>query len=142
MEIRTPAKTTAKLEEIANAPSLAAAIPLAIDLINNYYRKEGKVATKYDTKTGKPVEHRWKPYERFENALLVDGRTSNKIDISSATLDHLKKLPRAEALIFEVDNTPYAISYEVRREAIGGDQFGTDYGDQGYLVVKKLRASK
>ena len=139
METRTPKSTEAKLEEIAKATTLATATLATIELIEQFYRREEKRATRYDEKTGSPVEFNWFPYERFRYDLRVDGENTPDIRLSTSALTELKALPPSETVLIKTPLGNYTIGHEVRSEVTYADHFSTFHGNQEYLNVRKLR---
>jgi hypothetical protein len=135
-ELRTPERTTKRLEEIARMTDLKKTVDTIISTARDYAPKEIYTATRYDPKTGKPTAYAWKPYGKIPAEAYVktcDIRPdcinySGKIKLSTPVLEELlEKGIENESFLITTRFGPHILSYEIDTRSWDGSKFTEHY---------------
>lgn len=122
--LRTSLKTLERIAEVVKIKNPWEAVCGAVDLIENHYRYEEKVPTRFDSGTGKPVQFTWKPYEKFRSEVLLNWdyknerplrheSSENDISLSQEVVDFLfENGIRNHGILIETPYGNYALNYD------------------------------
>lgn len=136
---RRPKKTQEKIDEIREEADPKKALEGIVDLFENFVDSEKQVPTRYDQKTGKPIQYKWIPEERFEPEIYLGGvnlidPTPQEPGLAKVVIDRIKKAP----IFVDTSFGAYVFSYE-ERDASGPEQGGgTNYATRHLISVKKV----
>jgi hypothetical protein len=152
--IRIPENTQSKIEKILNLTDPYNAVVEYIDLIENHFKTEKGIPSKYDSETGEPKEWSWSPYEQFEQtsfpssdflsngemyaAVKEDenqrgGLNCVRLEIfNPSMLKNLKEIAKNGPVIIKVNEREYIIKEEKMKYSTSPD---TEEIKEGFVIL-------
>ena len=111
-QVRMPESTEKRISELMAANELRDAIPILMDILNNYYRYEKYRCVKFDPDTGEKLLFDWRPESKFNWHIPLHEGYSPEIKFHSDVAMFFKQevMKNDRAMYFTYGNQAYVIT--------------------------------
>ncbi|GEM_PF-2324173 len=146
VEVRIPESTARKISDIRRETNPQKALEGIVDLFENYIPQEAYVPVRFDERTGKPTEYKWKPSKdnsHFQPEINLGGENLMDPEPTEPGLESkVVELIKANPVVVDTKLGKYVFYYE-ERDASGTEQGGGIFNATQYrILVKKVKELK